>query len=199
MSKDETALDEAALEAALADPYARLHRDTVILAIRTYLSHASLRTEPVAVKPLEWKTDKWLGIGTKGHHSAKTVVGRYGVIQVITGNRAGKFTATFDGYEVSSPHATSDEAKAAAQADYEARILATLDVEPTPSSRWLPISEAPKDGTYVLLNFDNRPPTVARWLYGVWQAFDVLGFIGSPTHWQPLPQPPQTDGGSDDA
>ena len=68
--------------------------------------------------------------------------------------------------------------------------LPTQGHVPAPSSRWRPISEAPKDGTYVLLNFDNRPPTVARWLYGAWQAFDVLGFIGAPTHWQPLPLPP---------
>ncbi len=73
-----------------------------------------------------------------------------------------------------------------------AGVRAAETALPAPSSGWLPISEAPKDGTYVLLNFDNRPPTVARWLYGAWQAFDVLGFIGAPTHWQPLPLPPET-------
>ena len=79
---------------------------------------------------------------------------------------------------------------------------------------WLPIATAPRDGTWVLLfggtcnddegDNDNRPVS-GQWTndlngttgpYGRWQfAWYEGGYYGAykePTHWQPLPTPPQS-------
>jgi hypothetical protein len=50
---------------------------------------------------------------------------------------------------------------------------------------WRPIESAPKDGTRVLL-WDGRRQHVDWWNHGWWNT-------SRPTHWQPLPPPPEPD------
>jgi hypothetical protein len=71
-------------------------------------------------------------------------------------------------------------------------------------SEWQPIEKAPKDGTVILLYRDHAPWDVRG--YGHWEDcgggicgwvtngfFDPPGNLGlaAPTHWMPLPEPPQ--------
>ena len=76
------------------------------------------------------------------------------------------------------------------------------------ASRWRPIETAPKDGTHILLYYPERDCCIGgsyveitdgdwetgykRWME--WQVDDEL-YVGdegySPTHWMPLPTPPQ--------
>ena len=60
-------------------------------------------------------------------------------------------------------------------------------------SGWMPISTAPKDGTWIL-TWDGYAPDVLRWIENTlgknpsWR--DIEYFQRKPTHWQPLPAPP---------
>lgn len=68
---------------------------------------------------------------------------------------------------------------------------------------WLPIDSAPKDGTEVLVwacmtiyakklsasDADKSCIWVARWDAGCWLSVDDCRL--SPTHWMPLPPPPE--------
>ena len=70
--------------------------------------------------------------------------------------------------------------------------------------KWQPISEAPMDGTVVLLWWDGDFAPLAhwdgcQWVYKMAQAWPdgmadiiarrLLGY--EPTHWMPLPEPPE--------
>ena len=78
----------------------------------------------VGVKPLEW-VDR-IGNG-KCKCEAETVVGLYGIYQ------DGAWIALrFNGYRISGALPTIEAAKAAAQADYEARIRSELTAQPSP-------------------------------------------------------------------
>lgn len=74
-------------------------------------------------------------------------------------------------------------------------------------SEWQPIETAPKDRTHILLFVGNDKPqivvayyesfvtedgTVEWWAYADWLLQDAAGEIFGPTHWMPLPPPPQT-------
>jgi len=62
---------------------------------------------------------------------------------------------------------------------------------------WLPIETAPRDGTSVLLYDSEEGIGVGHWVEGddefgvdrFWVAFTTT--CSSPTHWMPLPEPPQ--------
>ena len=59
-------------------------------------------------------------------------------------------------------------------------------------SAWQPIASAPKDGTWLLLIGSRwELPCVGQWSYlsNCWQDFDNA--IADPTHWMPLPAPPE--------
>lgn len=59
-------------------------------------------------------------------------------------------------------------------------------------SDWQPIETAPKDGTSVLI-YGGNPlgPLIARsWGGSVWSDGSFPG-VTDPTHWQPLPEPPE--------
>lgn len=65
---------------------------------------------------------------------------------------------------------------------------------------WQPIATAPKDGTWVLAFWEGRPVSWdnygwVRWVDGhlVNEAGDT--FPRMPTHWQPLPEPPEVERG----
>jgi|KBSMisStandDraft_5_1062788.scaffolds.fasta_scaffold524361_3 hypothetical protein len=63
-------------------------------------------------------------------------------------------------------------------------------------SQWRPISEAPKDGTWILGTNADKIPCVVGWdeIYGCWGTHypgyerKMKSFV--PTHWMPLPAPP---------
>ena len=77
----------------------------------------------------------------------------------------------------------------------DAGLRAALAVVPLPE--WRPISEAPKDGTRVLLwrraIRDQPTPIMADgfWCETCW-VWPYL--LSEPTHWQPLPAPPERAG-----
>lgn len=83
------------------------------------------KAEAVTVKPLEWIGDHVA--------SAETPFGTYTVAE----NIKDRWEWTFHKYPCGSPdetaYETEDKAKAAAQADYEARILSAIDTSPVPA------------------------------------------------------------------
>lgn len=62
---------------------------------------------------------------------------------------------------------------------------------------WQPISTAPKDGTVVDLWCEYYRMPDCLFIHGEWrqmfgespEEFDIV--IGKPTHWMPLPEPPE--------
>jgi hypothetical protein len=60
---------------------------------------------------------------------------------------------------------------------------------------WQPIETAPKDGTEVLcfVGGIGMGPMVLYWMHGYWrEKANSLGLKRPPTHWMPLPAPPNT-------
>lgn len=74
---------------------------------------------------------------------------------------------------------------------------------------WQPISTAPKDGTLICIwaDYMQDGPWMAYWfvykhrigqgIEGWNTGTDVAPDWAAPTHWMPLPQPPQTDNGGE--
>ena len=61
--------------------------------------------------------------------------------------------------------------------------------------QWQPIETAPKDGGYIILAWPSES-MIAKWLdNATWQGWSVPSLIlkpaGNPTHWMPLPEPPE--------
>lgn len=165
------------------------------------------------VKPLKWRP-KRLSAREETDWYADSPVGQYAV-----GIVSGKPTAILrslagdDGVadkRLPGKPATIEAAKAAAQADYEARILSALDV-PEPAPAWRDIATAPKDGTRILLARRGGKVVAGRWDEDryrqkprpfwtddeerIWGR-DALR-RDTPSGWMPLPTPPPADGGSD--
>jgi hypothetical protein len=70
---------------------------------------------------------------------------------------------------------------------------------------WSPIETAPKTSDVLLWwpHWSNRP-TIGYWKFDRWMAENALqdsvGFLGpQPTHWMPLPAPPELQAASDQA
>ena len=57
-------------------------------------------------------------------------------------------------------------------------------------SDWQPIDTAPKDGTEVLLWWFRRH-VVGSYVAGGWTDESLGQYDVSPTHWMPLPEPPE--------
>lgn len=82
-------------------------------------------------------------------------------------------------------------------AQIAAAIRALIDREPEPVvDGWRDIATAPKDGTSILVWADGYDrPEVVRWAVrrgvGGWLGGDNSIFDDTPTHWMPLPQPPE--------
>lgn len=144
----------------------------------------SAQGEPVAVKPLEWQeltspredgpaepTGDWEAASMLGAYYVNLFEDHYEV-----GDPEGKVVESWCG--------GADEAKAAAQADYEQRIRSALVEVPQASiapEGWHDISTAPAACHVMAARWYE-----AEWLYGV-----VLSPPGKPwTHWRPLPTPP---------
>jgi hypothetical protein len=135
--------------------------------------------EPVKVKPLEWVDDE-----TRPDTSwqANTFWGHYRIFQVWWGAQDKWGFCCADTAE--QLFHTLEAAKAAAQADYEQRILSALATPPASSlseldrlqssneaSEWQPIETAPKDGTEFLAN--DGASTVVCW----WRERDPEGYL----------------------
>lgn len=67
----------------------------------------------------------------------------------------------------------------------------------TGSDGWMPIESAPRDGTWFLAywpvkTFEDRIQTT-QWLHHDYRFVDASDFLDDiqPTHWMPLPPPPQ--------
>lgn len=54
---------------------------------------------------------------------------------------------------------------------------------------WRPIETAPKNGEVILWN--GSFICMAQWNRIASRWHDGVGFIDNPTHWQPLPEPPE--------
>jgi hypothetical protein len=70
------------------------------------------------------------------------------------------------------------------------------------NNQWQPIETAPKDGTWILIykpfnlcGFDDSEwflgKYMVRWFDGYW-CISQNQMLEYPTHWMPLPNPPQT-------
>jgi len=148
-----TELDVEALEAATDAVRARnmfTLDGAIAQGIREYLDRTSTHpapqpSGPVEVKPLEWEER----VGVDGTFDAYTSIGHY--IATITDDDRGMWFAV--GLTQSNYCAPDiDIAKAAAQADYERRIISVLTAgkpEQVPSG-WQPMGTAPQDGTRIL-------------------------------------------------
>lgn len=65
-------------------------------------------------------------------------------------------------------------------------------------SKWQPIETAPRDGSYVLIHNALGNTHVAHWSRRFLGDHDIEGWccerkkVARPTHWMPLPGPPET-------
>jgi len=60
--------------------------------------------------------------------------------------------------------------------------------------KWEPIDTAPKDGRWVLVTWTGQPHRCEAMKYvesGEWMWWEGDTTTKPPTHWQPLPAPPQ--------
>jgi hypothetical protein len=112
----------------LSHPETPWSDEQVAAVIRAYMT-ASPQPEAYGVRALEWG-ERQTNTSGDWTWSAKTSIGRY-IASTASGERCKGSHFWFIAGETISAWANSeDEAKAAAQADYSARILAAL--EPTP-------------------------------------------------------------------
>ncbi|MGN6537590.1 MAG: hypothetical protein ACTHKQ_17910 [Mesorhizobium sp.] len=121
----------------------------------TSLAHPAPSGQAMTVKPLEWWT------ASTGDIIADSLIGRY---------RLGKVAAN-ENYRLETPDGLMEkpspdyywpkaEAKAAAQADYERRILSAIAHPVQPG--WRDVESAPKDGTSILAAHD-KAAIVVYW------------------------------------
>lgn len=62
--------------------------------------------------------------------------------------------------------------------------------KPVEIPSWFPITTAPKDGTDIIVF--SGAVRIAYWVHGQWT--DYAHSTLCPTHWMPLPPPPQKEG-----
>ena len=130
--------------------------DVAFEVYRAMLAASPPAGAEVRVKPLVWeeitqaRSDEDPTREPSGDYEAVTPVGTY-YIEMYFGTNSYGWDVSFNGDHVADRD-DPDDAKAAAQADYERRILSAL--EPTPSTdavrrqarEWQPIETAPSDG-----------------------------------------------------
>jgi hypothetical protein len=78
--------------------------------------------------------------------------------------------------------------------DYEAQFCERC-IHGQSEEAWSSIETAPNDGTPILVwwpYWNNTQPLVARFVQGQWRnEFALEGGSTLPTHWLPLPEPPE--------
>lgn len=146
----------------------------------------------VKALPLNWTTEKKIGltihVGRGLGLKYEACIKAYSPGWVVT---LGQSDVIFDGAK-----ADEEDAKAAAQADYEARILSTLSAQVQDVAGWQPIETAPKDGTRLLLMWEpfsgmSEHVELGKWnVRNGWVNTYGHAFSGSPTHFMPLPAAP---------
>jgi hypothetical protein len=103
-----------------------------------------------------------------------------------------------------TPSAMRDDS---AHGPYDERVIRfalQLAIEHMKRGQWQPIETAPKDGTTIIIfdsysddkSIDGYGVCTARWDYSLkwWimhQRYSNVISLINPTHWMPLPQPPQ--------
>ena len=162
------------------------------------------------VKPLLWEPaqdplchDHWSAPALGGAYHMAPDGDRPGVWLLQWTLEADDFCMSYGGPLTS--HGDPEAAKAAAQADYEARILSALDT--APAKPWKPINTAPRDGTRILAWWPSYDPDNdnSGWCTTWWGRANNGVDEGwesawewewpeirySPTHWMPHPQKPE--------
>ncbi len=57
---------------------------------------------------------------------------------------------------------------------------------------WRPIETAPRDKMLLLAHVEDTAPLIGYWYRSAWREHNGKGSPCRPTHWQPLPTPPET-------
>ncbi len=163
--------------------YARENAKRILAFLEREAALSAAEPQPapsVAVKALEWSDED------NGDFIAQSIVGWYHIgLPHLTWN-----LMTPNG-DVPSFN-TLKEAKAAAQADYEARVSSALSAQVQDVAGWQPIDTAPKDGTQILA-FEIGGYFNCWWHdngYGEQYWMDEADSEPNPTHWMPLPAAP---------
>ncbi len=186
-------LDEYEVAEALA-PYFEegfTPRDGARAVMMLIGKRLSAQAEPgYVVKPLEWSHENATAHVPETWR-AKSIGREYDIQR--TGD--GLFDLWADTGTALSVADTLNAAKAAAQADYEQRILSAISALPAPatsSAGWQPIETAPKDHFPVFVWSEKSGRCVAfrdvTWKWWPCPAWEELG--DTPTHWMPLPAAP---------
>jgi len=165
--------------------------DTMERELRLHRERAG-EARPVAVKALEWIAEG------DASFAAKSLAGSYVIGKDEKGGKGWQWGFVGDArdWTISEFFDTSDEAKAAAQADYERRILSCLS---HPAQGWREMDSAPGDEeTPVLLWIGGQRAVGLTWRRKDGTVIGKAAMFGN-THadlWMPLPSAPA--GGSDE-
>jgi hypothetical protein len=70
--------------------------------------------------------------------------------------------------------------------------------EPAPAVRdgWQTMETAPRDGTWILITMPDYRVEVGWWHRNAWRYSHEKGYKATPTHWAPLPPPPEHGSGA---
>ncbi|WP_165909302.1 DUF551 domain-containing protein, partial [Shinella sp. JR1-6] len=170
------------------------------------------QTEPVKVKALEWEdllSQREDGPAEPtGDIEAATIIGEYSVCLDEDEGVLETPWCAWSPVENIGHFESLEAAKAAAQQDYETRILSALvnaQADAYVVERWQPIDTAPRDGRVVLAYFPleglgadwcrvmpvyfSKTMQPRPWIFAGRAA---SSYGEGPTHWQPLPAPPTT-------
>jgi len=182
---------EAIRNGKLDDTEIRNLFDTMERELRLHRERAG-EAKLVAVKALEWIAEG------DASFAAKSLAGSYVIGKDEKGGKGWQWGFVGDArdWAISEFFDTSDEAKAAAQADYERRILSCLS---HPAQGWREMDSAPGDEeTPVLLWIGGQRAVGLTWRRKDGTVIGKAAMFGN-THadlWMPLPTAPA--GGSDE-
>jgi len=156
----------------------------------------------VAVKALEWQK---VALGTLDWNwleveNASTAFGAYSLQRHNTGHLRVMFGGKVVNFFEPEKHT---DARAAAQADYEARIRSALAAQVQDVAGWQPIETAPHDTNVLLAWTDSTLPCGWKMEAGMaswgWRRDGVSNMSehGQATHWMPLPAAPARQEGGE--
>lgn len=200
---DAEALDPKALESALDDPYAEIHRTTVVKAIRRYLTALSEQPAPdhVAVPPSNAElVERLRNIDRRRGPLTEQII-RDAIAALsrapepVAVTKAMVDTA-FDKWIHSRLKQLS--VKSALRAALEAAL--TTPPAPQqgdiPAASWRTMDTAPKDGTWIWLYVPGHGEVRARWGGACWSSIGGKMVIKA-THWMPRSASPAASQGGE--